>query len=73
MALTASVLIYIAAFVETRILHLGFFYAFLCPIGSFIVAFGFLSGILSANSNTAVTWRGRSYSMKKYVQNSVQV
>jgi len=73
MALTASVLIYIAAFVETRILHLGFFYAFLCPIGSFIVAFGFLSGILSANRNTAVTWRGRNYSMKKHVQNSIQV
>jgi len=73
MALTTSVLIYIAAFVETRILHLGFFYAFLCPIGSFIVAFGFLSGILSANRKTAVTWRGRSYSMKKYVQNSIQV
>ncbi len=73
MALTASVLIYIAAFVETRILHLGFFYAFLCPLGGFIVAFGFLSGILSANRNTAVTWRGRNYSMKKYVQNSIQV
>lgn len=73
MALTASVLIYIAAFVETRILHLRFFYAFLCPLGGFIVAFGFLSGILSANRNTAVTWKGRNYSMKKYVQNSIQV
>lgn len=73
MALTASVLIYIAAFVETRILHLRFFYAFLCPLGGFIVAFGFLSGIISANRNTAVTWRGRNYSMKKYVQNSIQV
>jgi len=72
-SLTASVLLYIAAFIETKILYLKFSHAFLCPIGSFIVVFGFLSGIIQAKSNAAVSWRGRSYSMKEYVQDSIQV
>jgi glycosyltransferase involved in cell wall biosynthesis len=73
LSLTASILLYIAAFIETKILHLKFLNALLCPIGSFIVVFGFLSGIIQAKSNTAVSWRGRSYSMKEYVQDSIQV
>jgi glycosyltransferase involved in cell wall biosynthesis len=73
LSLTASILLYIAAFIETKILHLKFLNALLCPVGSFIVVFGFLSGIIQAKSNTAVSWRGRSYSMKEYVQDSIQV
>ncbi|MFQ5573882.1 MAG: glycosyl transferase, partial [Nitrosopumilaceae archaeon] len=72
-SLIASILLYVAAFVETKILHLKFSNAFLCPAGSFVVVFGFLSGILQAKSNAAVSWRGRSYSMKEYVQDSIQV
>ncbi|MFB5645421.1 MAG: glycosyltransferase [Nitrosopumilaceae archaeon] len=72
-AMTASILLYIAAFIETKILHLKFSCGVLCPIGSFIVVFGFLSGIIQAKSNAAVSWRGRSYSMKEYVQDSIQV
>lgn len=72
-SLIASLLIYIAAFVESKFLYLRFTNALLCPVGSFIVVFGFLGGILQAKSKTAVSWRGRSYSMKEYVQDSIQV
>ena len=72
-SMISSILLYIAAFIETKILYLKFLNAFLCPVGSFIVVFGFLSGILQAKSNAAVFWRGRSYSMKEYVQDSIQV
>ena len=72
-SMVAGILLYIAAFIETKILYLKFLNAFLCPVGSFIVVFGFLSGILQAKSNGAVFWRGRSYSMKEYVQDSIQV
>lgn len=72
-SMIAGILLYISAFIETKILYLKFTNAFLCPVGSFIVVFGFLSGILQAKSNAAVSWRGRSYSMKEYVQDSIQV
>ncbi len=72
-SLVASLLIYIAATVETKFLYIKFSNALLCPVGSFIVVFGFLAGILQAKSKTAVSWRGRNYSMKEYVQDSIQV
>jgi len=72
-SLIASILIYIAAFVESKISHIKLSNALFCPAGSFIVSFGFLSGILHAKSDTAVSWRGRSYSMKEYVQDSIQI
>ena len=72
-ALSASILIYLAAIVEVRILHLNFSNIILFPAGGFIVAFGFLNGILSAMSDNAITWKGRNYSMKEHIQNSIQV
>lgn len=72
-SLVASLLIYIAATIETKFLYLKFSNALLCPIGSFVVVFGFLGGIFQAKSKTAVSWRGRNYSMKEYVQDSIQV
>ena len=72
-SIIACVLLYIAALIETKILYLKFSHAIFCPVGSFIVVFGFLSGIVHAKSNAAVSWRGRSYSMKEYVQDSIQV
>ena len=71
--LASSILLYVAVFIETKILHLKTRYGVFCPIGSFVVVFGFLSGIVQAKSNAAVSWRGRSYSMKEYVQDSIQV
>ncbi|MBI2643491.1 MAG: glycosyl transferase, partial [Nitrosarchaeum sp.] len=46
--------------------------ALFAPIGSLVVVLGFLSGLLHAKSST-VSWRGREYSMKDHVQNSINV
>jgi cellulose synthase/poly-beta-1,6-N-acetylglucosamine synthase-like glycosyltransferase len=71
--LTVS-LLYIAAILEVRKgLDLGLGYALLGPIGSFIIVSGFAAGILQAKSNTAVMWRGRTYSMIDQIQNSISL
>jgi len=68
-----SIMIYIGAIIEVKkLLKLRLAYALFAPIGSFIVVLGFLSGLLHAKSNT-VSWRGREYSMKDHIQNSINV
>ena len=70
----ASALVYLAAFVEVKMgLELKASYALLAPVGGLIIALGFLVGIIQANSKESVSWRGRSYSMKDHVQNSISV
>lgn len=69
----SSILIYVATLCEAKLLHIKKIYALLCPIGSFIVVSGFLSGIIQAKSNRAVSWRGREYAMKDDIQNSISV
>ena len=70
----ASVLIYIGAIIEVRVgLKLKSAYALFAPLGSFVVVLGFLSGLLQAKRTSAITWRGRSYSMKDHSQNSISV
>jgi len=70
----ASVLIYIGAIIEVKVgLKLKPVYALFAPIGSFVVVLGFLSGLLQAKRKSAITWRGRSYSMKDHSQNSISV
>jgi hypothetical protein len=54
-------------------LQLENIYSIFAPVGSFIVVAGFFMGILQAKSNTAVSWRGRSYSMKEHVTDSISV
>ena len=67
-------LLYSAAILEAKKgLFLGFKYALLGPIGSFIIVSGFAAGILQAKSNTAVIWRGRTYSMVDQIQNSISL
>jgi len=67
-------LLYTAAVLEAKKgLSLGFAYALLGPIGSFIIVSGFAAGILRAKSNTAVMWRGRTYSMVDQIQNSISL
>jgi len=73
-SIIASFLIYFAVIVvTTRGLHLKLSDALLAPVGSLIVLCGFLSGILQANSKSAVSWRGRNYSMMEYTQNSFSI
>ena len=70
----ASILIYIAATIETKIgLELRFVYALFAPLGGLVVAMGFLSGLIQAKSTSSVTWRGRTYSMKDHTQNSISI
>jgi len=70
----ASILIYIGAVIEVKVgLKIKLAYAIFAPLGSLVVVLGFLSGLLQAKRTSAVTWRGRSYSMKDHSQSSISV
>ena len=70
----ASILIYIAAIIETKVgLELRLWYALFAPLGGLVVVLGFLSGLIQAKSTSSITWRGRTYSMKDHIQNSISV
>lgn len=69
----ASIMIYIGAIIEVKkLLQLKLIDALFAPLGSLIVVLGFLGGLLQAKNST-VSWRGRKYSMKDHVQNSISV
>lgn len=72
-SLVSSGLVYAAGMLDARALQIKIPYGICGPVGSFVVVAGFLCGILQAKSNMAVTWRGRAYSMKDHVQNSISV
>ena len=73
-ASVASILIYIGAIIEAKKgLSLRLSHALFAPLGSLVVILGFLSGLLQAKSSAAVSWRGRSYSMKDHDQSSISV
>jgi glycosyltransferase involved in cell wall biosynthesis len=68
-----SAMIYTGAILEVKkLLQIKLGYALFAPLGGLVVTLGFLSGLLQAKSST-VTWRGRSYSMRDHVQNSISV
>ena len=73
-AALASGLIYLAGFIDAiKGVRVKAAYSMLAPVGSFIVVAGFFVGMLQAKSKTAVSWRGRNYSMKEHVTNSISV
>jgi len=73
-SILACCLVYFAGIIDaTKGLQIRWIYSLLAPVGSFIVVAGFLMGMLQAKSKTAVSWRGRSYSMKEHVTNSISV
>jgi hypothetical protein len=73
-AALASGLIYCAGFIDAiKGIHVKTFYSLFTPIGSFIVVAGFFIGMLQAKSKKAVSWRGRNYSMREHVTNSISV
>ena len=70
----ASLLIYVAAIIETKfLLELRLIHALFAPLGGLVVVLGFLSGLLQAKKSSSVSWRGRNYSMKDHTQNSISV
>jgi cellulose synthase/poly-beta-1,6-N-acetylglucosamine synthase-like glycosyltransferase len=73
-SLIASIMIYIGAVIEVKKgLHLKLIHALFGPIGSLVVVLGFLSGLLQAKKESSVSWRGRKYSMKDHVQDSIRI
>jgi cellulose synthase/poly-beta-1,6-N-acetylglucosamine synthase-like glycosyltransferase len=73
-AIISTVTIFSASIMETKMgLNLSIVNSIFAPIGSIIVVLGFLSGILQANKSTAVSWRGRKYSVKEFSQNYLKV
>ncbi|EIJ65046.1 glycosyltransferase, group 2 family protein [Candidatus Nitrosopumilus salaria BD31] len=70
----ASLLIYVAAIIETKfLLELRLIHALFAPLGGLVVVLGFLSGLLQAKKSSSVSWRGRNYSMKDHTQSSISV
>lgn len=72
-SVASSGLVYTASIVDARALKIKTQYSACVPLGSFVVVAGFLCGMLHAKSDSAVSWRGRGYSMKDHVQNSISV
>jgi glycosyltransferase involved in cell wall biosynthesis len=73
-AALASGLIYFAGFTDAiKGVHVKATYSLFAPLGSFIVVAGFFMGMLQAKSKTAVSWRGRNYSMREHITNSISV
>lgn len=69
----SSTLLYSAGIYDARALRIPLRYAACGPLGGLVVVAGFLSGLLHAKSDRAVSWRGRNYSMKDHAQNSISV
>jgi chlorobactene glucosyltransferase len=73
-SIVSSFLVYLAGIIDAKKgLQIESVYSIFAPVGSFIVIAGFFMGIVQAKSNTAVSWRGRTYSMKEYVTDSISV
>jgi cellulose synthase/poly-beta-1,6-N-acetylglucosamine synthase-like glycosyltransferase len=72
-SVVSSGLVYTAGIIDARELKIRMAYSLFGPLGSFVVVTGFFCGMLHAKSDSAVSWRGRGYSMKDHVQNSISV
>jgi len=73
MSAISSGLVYCAGIIDSRALQIKIKYGLCGPVGSFVVVSGFFCGILQAKRNMSVSWRGRAYSMRDHVQNSISV
>lgn len=72
-SIVSSGMIYAAGMLDARELRIRFRHALCGPLGSLIIVSGFLSGILQAKRSMSVSWRGRVYSMRDHMQNSISV
>ena len=73
-SIISTITIFSASIMETKMgLNLSITNSIFAPIGSIIVVLGFLAGILQANKSTAVSWRGRKYSVREFSQNYLKV
>ena len=73
-SMAASIFVYLGGIIEVKKgLDLKLVYAIFAPLGSLVVVLAFLSGLIQAKMNLAISWRGRSYSMKDHVQDSIRI
>tara|TARA_Y100000590_G_scaffold60406_1_gene64369 strand:+ start:3740 stop:4951 length:1212 start_codon:yes stop_codon:yes gene_type:complete len=73
-AIISTITIFVASGMEAKMgLELSLVNSIFAPLGSIIVVLGFLAGILQANKDTAVSWRGRKYSVKEFPQDFLKV
>ena len=73
-AIISTITIFSASVMEAKMgLNISIINSTCAPIGGIIVVLGFLSGILHANKSSAVSWRGRKYSVKEFSQNYLKV
>ena len=73
-SIIASILIYIGAVIEVKkALYLKLRHAIFGPIGSIVVVLGFLAGLFHAKKDSSVSWRGRHYTMKDHLQDSIRI
>jgi len=72
-SLVSAALIYAANFAEAVYLKSGTLYGSLAPLGGLVVVLGFLSSLIHAKSKSAISWRGRSYSMKDHTKTKIQI
>lgn len=66
-------LIHLGSAVDARGLELKLRYIVFAVLGVIMVVGSFLSGILQAKKDSAITWRGRKYSMKDHIQDSISI
>lgn len=72
-SLLGSLLIYLGAVIEARELQIKLGNTIFGPIGSIVIVLAFFTGMIQAKNNSAVSWRGRNYSLKEHTQNSINV
>jgi len=73
-SLVASILIYAGGIIEVKKgLDLRLVFSAFAPIGSLVVVLAFLSGLYQAKKDSAISWRGRRYSMKDHIQDSIRI
>lgn len=69
----SSALLFSACLVDAKALGIKLGHAVLAPLGSLIIVCGFLSGLVQAKRSSAVSWRGRTYSMKDHSPDFINV
>jgi hypothetical protein len=69
----SSALLFSACVIDAKALQIRMIHAICAPLGSMIVVGGFLSGLVQAKKSSAVSWRGRTYSMKDHTSDFINV
>lgn len=62
----SSALLFSACLIDAWALQIRMRHAVCAPLGSLVVVGGFLTGLIQAKKSSAVSWRGRTYSMKDH-------